>query len=63
MNWQPADTAPYETDVLIFDRDEGVCSARCSEIRGKRFWLPHPTSRDSDSFYDVTHWAPLPDGP
>lgn len=60
-DWQPPETAPLKTEVLV-DCDEGICVGRCEEYPdGRRHWYPHPMSRDSDSLYRVKAWAELPE--
>lgn len=59
MKRHPLSEAPQGVVVLIEDLDEGVCAARMEVIRGEQFWMPHPTSRDSDSLRP-RWWAPCP---
>ena len=62
MDWQPIETAPTDgTTILIATRsyNGGVCMAA---------WVgeaPFPTFMDEtgDSYFDATHWMPLPPPP
>ena len=56
-DWQPIETAPKETIVLVFDPDEGVVTGSLwfSE------WALDPGTR-ADLLHP-THWMPLPAPP
>jgi hypothetical protein len=64
--WKPIDTAPTDdTVVLVFDKFEGVC---CGRRGGQRkndsiYYVPHPSSYESELLDAVTHWMPLPEPP
>lgn len=61
-DWKSPETVPLDTVVLV-DCDDGVCAGRCSVgYHGDKYWMPHPTSRESDALYDVKAWAELPEG-
>ena len=71
MEWQPIDTVPKETEVLVwFGPAVGVKSAEYTDKDGDGVWFwcvtdgkfgPHPVRRYCAPY--PTHWMPLPDPP
>lgn len=73
MNWQPIETAPFDTVVLTYDKDGSIL---WSTQHGKE-WVesvfeddrgPYWTCTDGISEYvedetTLTHWMPLPEAP
>lgn len=66
MKWQPIETAPEDTPVLIFDGNM-ICVAEFS-----KYWKGHAGDWDcvgaggyewDNTFDNPTHWMPLPDAP
>lgn len=68
MTWQPIETAPSETNVLVWD-GEDVSTAQASRSSHGLSW--HGTIEgqlvgdEHGSLYHVraTHWMPLPEAP
>ena len=71
MEWQPIDTVPKETEVLVwFGPAVGVKSAEYTDKDGDGVWFwcvtdgkfgPHPVRRYCAPY--PTHWMPLPAPP
>jgi len=58
MNWQPIETAPKDgTGVLVYSNGR-VVSAYFSKSQDEWLEVIHDYS-----FYDPTHWMPLPELP
>jgi hypothetical protein len=70
VNWQPIETAPKETEILVwFGPAVGVKSVSYTDSgSGFSFWCvddgklgPFPVRRYCDPY--PTHWMPLPEAP
>jgi hypothetical protein len=62
-DWQPIDTAPSETEILVYTRQWGAIIARHSEEHGEwlsRMQVPVSLTDESDT---PTHWQALPEPP
>ncbi len=54
MNWQPIETAPKDTVVLLYSPDRGPGNE--SKIEARVFW----DTRGGHQHAWATHWMPLP---
>lgn len=61
MEWQPIETAPKETWVLIFTPCGGIFEAICS-CDGWQAQDPSDNGMSAVEF-DITHWMSLPEEP
>lgn len=57
MDWQTVDTAPDDTEVLLFCPNRHFTNKERIEVGVFR------CSRSGSSHAWATHWAPLPNGP
>jgi hypothetical protein len=66
MEWQPIDTAPAETDVIVADPDrlsgEFHISIAWRHAESGKWWRPH-SGPSLASYIMPTHWMPLPAPP
>lgn len=53
--WQPIETAPKKTDLLLYDPEVGI---GIGHIFSGDYW-----QIGEDDFCHPTHWMPLPDPP
>ena len=75
MGWQPIETAPNETLLLVLRRDGAMHVARVGGFAGRRFGILNADFGDASCsfFFPVggdhtqddtpTHWMPLPNPP
>ncbi len=62
-NWQPIETAPHETDVLLYCPDRGIANRERIELgTASRGWTRNGVSNASAHPW-ATHWMPLPEFP
>ena len=64
MDWQPIETAPTNTPVLVWHPGFGMGGWNC--MRCDHFGDWHETSHDGRKLkqgYEPTHWMPLPPPP
>jgi len=68
--WQPIETAPTNTSVLIFIPNaehygEGIYRGLQVDMRTGRHWTVSGLhmGRDCGTTWQPTHWMPLPDPP
>lgn len=65
-NWQPIETAPKETPILLYMK-YGNCQFACVgsiiKDRTSLFWVSGSDSEFPQDLDDATHWAPLPQPP
>lgn len=67
-SWQPINTAPLETPVLLWWRPVGenkfaeACVIGTVSVHMAGEWWNGQTGTYQDLWH-VTHWTPLPDGP
>ena len=70
--WQPIETAPKDTPVLIWAEGEQMITAQYCTYRAnnntiyRAEWQLLDSGRyaeDHDMSYDPTHWMPLPEPP
>jgi hypothetical protein len=66
MEWQPIETAPDETDVIVANPDrisgEHHVSIAWRHVESGKWWRPH-SGPSLASCITPTHWMPLPDPP
>lgn len=64
MKWQPIETAPTNTSVLILTKN-GIFEAHATEYSGLWWFAKDPRDGGVLSLEDVdpTHWMPLPNPP
>lgn len=61
--WQPIETAPHETDVLLFCPDKGIANPERIELGvASHGWTRNGVSNRSAHAW-ATHWMPLPPAP
>lgn len=59
MEWQPIDTAPEATNVLVWLPNAGIDVANKTTVHGLAHWW---NKGESEQCYP-TYWAPLPEAP
>lgn len=66
QGWQPIETAPKDTDMLVFDPSYyGIVIAtfyRLHAVTGRPVWNV-AWDRDGDMDIEPSHWMPLPNKP
>lgn len=65
MNWQPIETAPFDTPVLVWDPEDSKTSYPDVYIAFKYGTDPTWWRMNGEDGYecDPTHWLPLPEPP
>ena len=66
MAWQPIESAPEKTYILIGKKGEISTTAKLERHPHVSFWTLAEVggyAEDSDPSYEPTHWMPLPEPP
>lgn len=58
--WQPIETAPMATWILVWAPSSIVRSAALCQIDGRKWWTE---GRSGELGFWPTHWMPLPEPP
>ena len=66
LDWQPTETAPEETYILVGRKGEISTTAQVKRLKRVHLWTLAEVggyAEDSDLSYTPTHWMPLPEPP
>jgi len=62
--WQPIETAPKDTFLLLlYNKQEGVCAGYWDICEKPPTWIQVETRGITSAYMKPTHWMPLPEPP
>lgn len=63
QQWQPIETAPKDTPVLVWAKDEQMITAKYDTRYKWQLLDSGSYAEDHDMSYNPTHWMSLPSAP